>query len=130
MSARNPPRIPFVRRCWVELDRDRVVAAFTVNLSVVGAYLTRADFVPPAPGVPPPADELPAVGEAVTCRITMPDGAAEVVVQGTVSWVNPHQQHPVHSLPPGFGLRFDRLGADAHRRIDALVRDYLSRAAR
>jgi hypothetical protein len=124
----NPPRIPFVRRCWVELDHTRVVSAFTVNLSAVGAYLTRADFMPPKPGAPPPADELPAVGEAVTCRITMPDGETDVVVHGTVSWVNSRQQHPVHSLPPGFGLRFDELEPEARRRIESVIREYLARA--
>jgi hypothetical protein len=127
--AANPPRIPFVRRCWLELDQARVVGAFTVNLSSVGAYLTRADFVPATPGAPPPADELPSVGQAVTCRITMPDSENEVVVRGTVSWVNSRQQHPVHSLPPGFGLRFIEVGEDAKRRIEALVREYHARSS-
>ena len=49
----DPPRIPFVRRCWLELPDGKVVSAFTVNVSPVGAYLTRADFAPVNPEAPP-----------------------------------------------------------------------------
>jgi hypothetical protein len=123
----NPPRIPFVRRCWLGLPDGTAVSAFTVNLSAVGAYLTPADFAPARPGAPPPADELPAVGSTVVCRFTLPDSETEVVVNGTVSWLNSRQQHPVHSLPPGFGLRFDDVSPDARDRIDAVVAEYLAR---
>lgn len=123
----NPPRIPFVRRCWLGLAGGRVVSAFTVNISSLGAYLTRADFAPEQPGAPPPADELPQVGEVVTCRFTMPESETEVEVKGVVSWLNPGQQHLVHSLPPGFGVRFEGLPAAARQRIEELVADYLAR---
>ena len=123
----NPPRIPFVRRCWLGLPDGSAVSAFTVNISAVGAYLTRADFAPARPGAPPPADELPQVGQTVKCRFTLPESEAEVVVQGTVSWLNSRQQHAVHSLPPGFGVRFEDLSPDDRDRIDALVREYLHR---
>jgi hypothetical protein len=121
----NPPRIPFVRRCWLGLPDGSAVSAFTVNISAVGAYLTRADFAPHRPGSPPPADELPTVGQTVICRFTLPDNEAELVVRGTVSWLNSRQQHNVHSLPPGFGLRFDELLPAVRERIDAMVSDYL-----
>ena len=123
----NPPRIPFVRRCWLGLPDGSAVSAFTVNISAVGAYLTRADFAPPRAGAPPPADELPQVGQMVVCRFTLPDSEAELVVRGTVSWLNSRQQHPVHSLPPGFGLRFEDLAPLVRDRIDAMVSDYLER---
>jgi hypothetical protein len=123
----NPPRIPFVRRCQLGLPGGAAVSAFTVNLSAVGAYLTRADFAPARPGAPPPADELPQVGQTVVCRFTLPASEAELVVQGTVTWLNSRQQHAVHSLPPGFGLRFDDLRPEARARIDALVAEYLDR---
>lgn len=124
----NPPRIPFVRRCWLGLPDGRAVSAFTVNISTVGAYLTRADFAPPNPGAPPPADELPAVGDVVECRFTLPGSEAELSVKGTVTWLNSRQQHPVHSLPPGFGLRFDEIAATERARIEAVVAEYLARA--
>jgi hypothetical protein len=120
----DPPRIPFVRRCWLELPDGKVVSAFTVNVSPVGAYLTRADFAPADPEAPPPADELPQVGERVTCRFTVPDSETEVTAQGTVTWLNSRQQHPVHSLPPGFGVRFDALSPEDRQRIERTVREY------
>jgi hypothetical protein len=123
----NPPRIPFVRRCWLGLADGRAVSAFTVNVSTVGAYLTRADFAPERPGAPPPADELPAVGDVIVCRFTLPGSDAEVSVNGTVSWLNSRQQHPVHSLPPGFGLRFDEVAPEVRARLEAVIADYLSR---
>jgi Tfp pilus assembly protein PilZ len=123
----NPPRIPFVRRCWLGLPGGAAVGAFTVNISAVGAYLTRADFAPSRPGLPPPADELPQVGQTVVCRLTLPDSETELQVHGTVTWLNSRQQHPVHSLPPGFGLRFDDLSPEARQRIDAIVAEYLAR---
>jgi Tfp pilus assembly protein PilZ len=50
-----------------------------------------------------------------------------VAVKGTVTWLNSRQQHPVHSLPPGFGLRFDDVSAAVRARIEALVAEYLAR---
>jgi hypothetical protein len=119
--------MPFVRRCWLGLPDGTAVSAFTVNISAVGAYLTRADFAPARPGTPPPADELPQVGQTVLCHFTLPDSETEVVVHGTVTWLNSRQQHAVHSLPPGFGLRFDDLSPEARDRIDAVVAAYLVR---
>lgn len=123
----NPPRIPFVRRCWLGLPDGTAVSAFTVNISTVGAYLTRADFAPPHPGAPPPADELPAPGDVVVCRFMLPGNEAEVSVKGTVTWLNSRQQHPVHSLPPGFGLRFDEASPSVRARIEAVIEEYLER---
>ncbi len=124
----NPPRIPFVRRCLLGLSDGSAVTAFTVNISAVGAYLTRADFTPPRAGAPPPADELPPVGDVVVCRFTLPGSETEVVVRGAVTWLNSRQQHPVHSLPPGFGLRFEEISDEARQRIDAVVSEYVASA--
>ena len=121
----NPPRVPFVRRCWLGLPDGGEVSAFTVNISAVGAYLTRDDFAPRAAGEPEaPAGELPDIGQSVTCRFHLPDAGPEIRLRGTVTWLNSRQQHPVHSLPPGFGLRFDEIAPEARARIEALVRDY------
>lgn len=120
----DPPRVPFVRRCWLELPGGRVVSAFTVNMSAVGAYLTRDDFAPVDPAAPPPADELPKVGEKVVCRFQLPDRRDEVTAHGTVTWLNSRQQHPVHSLPPGFGVRFEAVSAADRERIEQMVREY------
>jgi Tfp pilus assembly protein PilZ len=50
-----------------------------------------------------------------------------VVVDGVVAWTNPQQEHPVHSLPPGFGVAFRSLSEDARGRIEQIVFDYLAR---
>jgi hypothetical protein len=123
----NPPRVPFVRRCWLELPDGRVVTAFTVNMSAVGAYLTRDDFAPADPAGTPPADELPRVGDKVVCRFTLPDRDGEVTAHGSVSWLNSRQQHPVHSLPPGFGVRFETVSPADRKRIEEVVREYARR---
>ena len=123
----DPPRVPFVRRCRLELPDGRSVSAFTVNMSAVGAYLTRDDFAPVDPGAPPPADELPRVGEKVICRFTLPDRDDEVTAHGTVTWLNSRQQHPVHSLPPGFGVRFEDVSPADRERIEEVVREYARR---
>ena len=62
-----------------------------------------------------------------TARHLSFDDVRNVAVDGIVSWLNPKQQHPVHSLPPGFGIRFQGLSPDAHHSIQDLVDEYLAR---
>lgn len=51
----------------------------------------------------------------------------DLVLQAVVTWVNPRQQHPVHSLPPGFGVKFPSLEAADRRRIESIVDEYVAR---
>jgi hypothetical protein len=44
-----------------------------------------------------------------------------------VTWLNPRQQHPVHSLPPGFGVKFDELSPEDRRCIEGVIDDYARR---
>ena len=107
-------RIPCVRRCELLFDDVPAAAeAFLVNLNVLGAYV---------------AHEGPArVGDLLTCRFTLPGNAIPLTPRAMVAWTNALQQHPVHSLPPGFGLRFLRLSPEHHARIAAAIRQYLRR---
>ena len=41
--------------------------------------------------------------------------------------MNPRQQHPVHGLPPGFGLGFRAMPDAVREAIVALVASYLAR---
>jgi Tfp pilus assembly protein PilZ len=84
--------------------------AFLVNINVLGTYVAR--------------DEMPHLGEPVTVRFKTPDTEREVEVEGVVAWLNPRQQHPVHSLPPGFGLSFRNLSTEARAAILALMAAY------
>lgn len=138
-------RVPFVRRCSLSYEDGRTSSAFIVNINVLGAYVARDD-VPLAPAAPKaggrrrkaPAAEAPAtapaatepmpeLGEVVHCKFQLPEQTCDVAVDGIVSWINPRQQHPVHSLPPGFGIRFQGLSPDAHACIKELVDEYLAR---
>jgi len=103
-------RVPFVRRCALEFQAGRSERAFLVNINVMGAYVAAEDA-------------LPTLGEGLVCRFRLPGSEREVRVEAVVTWLNPRQQHPVHSLPPGFGLRFAGLSGEDQARIEALVRE-------
>jgi Tfp pilus assembly protein PilZ len=106
-------RVPFVRRCYLEMQGADVSSAFMVNINVLGGYVAR--------------DDLPALGARLTCRFQVPDSEHEVTISGVVAWLNPKQQHPVHSLPPGFGIKFEHLSDDARLRIERIVQEHVTR---
>ena len=106
-------RVPFVRRCRVDYDRGESVAAFLVNINILGAYVA--------------SDTMPALGREVACRFQTPGREEELTVEGVVAWTNPRQEHPVHSLPPGFGVAFRSVGDNVRARIEEIVFDYLER---
>jgi Tfp pilus assembly protein PilZ len=108
-------RVPFVRRCEVELAGGSAQAAFVVNINVLGAYVA--------------LDTIPGLGEPVRFRFQIPGSEREAVIDGVVAWTNPRQEHPVHSLPPGFGLAFRRLDLETRGRIEEIVFEYLKRQA-
>jgi Tfp pilus assembly protein PilZ len=106
-------RVPFVRRSRLEFDDGTAEPAFTVNINVLGAYLAR--------------DAMPRVGQSLTITFRAPDRERDLVLHAIVTWVNPRQQHPVHSLPPGFGVKFPSLEAADRRRIESIVDEYIAR---
>ena len=109
-------RVPFVRRCHVEFEKAAPVDAFIVNINVLDAYVA--------------LDEMPQLGQRVVCRFRLPETEQELTLEGVVAWTNPRQQHPVHSLPPGFGVGFRGLNDENRLRIEAIVREYLMRQSR
>lgn len=111
--ARGMLRVPFVRRCALAFEEGREVSAFIVNINVLGAYIA--------------IDDQPALGERVSCTFRAPGKDTDLVIRGAVTWLNPRQQHPVHSLPPGFGLKLDPLEGDDRRSIEDVVEDYVAR---
>jgi len=106
-------RVPFVRRCQLDFPGGRTDSAFIVNINVLGAYVA--------------LDAMPPLGRALVFRFNVPDNEREIAVDGVVAWTNPQQDHPVHSLPPGFGVAFRSLADDTRRRIEKIVLDYLAR---
>lgn len=106
-------RVPFVRRCDVEFDDGRRESALIVNINALGAYVAH--------------DALPRLGQTLSLRFGVPGNVRAVDVRGAVAWLNRRQEHPVHSLPPGFGVRFMELPSEARARIETLVIDYVKR---
>ena len=106
-------RVPFVRRCQLDYGAGQQDSAFIVNINVLGAYVAH--------------ETMPKLGRAVVCRFQVPGNEREVVADGVVAWTNPQQEHPVHSLPPGFGVAFRNLSPDVRARIEQIVTDYLAR---
>jgi len=100
-------RVPFIRRCAVAFDD------FTVNINVLGAYVAR--------------DQMPQLNQAVTITLAAPGKDIPLVLRGIVTWLNPRQQHPVHSLPPGFGVKFGTLPPEDRRCIEGVIDDYTRR---
>lgn len=108
-------RVPFVRRCQLDYEGGPTEAGFIVNINSLGAYVAH--------------DRIPPLGRGVVFHFQLPGSEREVAVDGVVAWANPQQGHPVHSLPPGFGIAFRKLSDDARQRIDRIVADYLGRQA-
>jgi len=106
-------RIPFVRRCLLRFGDADEMSAFMVNINVLGAYVA--------------LDEMPTLGQPVKCSFRLPGSELRLEVTGVVAWANPKQQHPVHSLPPGFGLSFRNLTHEGRTAIESLVAAYETR---
>ena len=111
--VRGMLRVPFVRRCALTFSKGRTESAFIVNINVLGAYIAM--------------DEQPKLHEHVTFRFQPPHKDCEVVLQGAVTWLNPRQQHPVHSLPPGFGVKLEPPAGENRRCVEEVVEDYIVR---
>jgi Tfp pilus assembly protein PilZ len=106
-------RVPFVRRCQIDYTGGQSDSAFIVNINVLGAYVAN--------------EVMPTLGRTLVFRFLVPGSEREAVTDGVVAWTNPQQEHPVHSLPPGFGVAFRSLSDDVRNRIEQIVFDYLSR---
>ena len=63
-----------------------------LDLSLNGAYIQ--------------SEVLPAEGDTLTITFRVPGNDRLLSIKGLVAWINLHQAHPVHSLPPGFGFSF------------------------
>lgn len=120
LSEEQPPaaklvllRVPFVRRCALAFDDGVAASAFLVNINALGVYVAH--------------DEMPRLGQGVRLQFSLPDNDRELSLDGSVAWVNPRQQHPVHSLPPGFGVKFHGVSPQDARRIEQVITDYRAR---
>jgi hypothetical protein len=123
-ERRQAGRVALVRRCTLVLDDARVLPALLVNINLSGAYVARDDLS----GAPAAEfDQVVAVGRRLTCRVRLPGREDELALGGVVTWVNARQNHPVHSLPPGFGLTFETVDARAAAAIERVMAEAASR---
>ena len=106
-------RVPFVRRCALVFDDGGEASAFLVNINTLGVYVAH--------------DEMPRLGQGVRLQFSLPDSDRELSLDGSVAWLNPRQRHLVHSLPPGFGVRFHGLSAEDIGSIEQVITDYRAR---
>jgi Tfp pilus assembly protein PilZ len=121
LSGQEPPpprkevlrRVPFVRRCALAFDDGAAKSAFVVNINVLGVYIAH--------------DEMPRLGQTVRVEFSLPESDQGLSLVGTVAWLNARQQHPVHSLPPGFGVKFRGLSDEDARRIERVITEYRAR---
>ena len=106
-------RVPFVRRCALSFDDGVEVSAFIVNINTLGVYVAN--------------DEMPRLGQGVRLQFNLPESDRALSLDGSVAWLNPRQQHPVHSLPPGFGVKLDAPAGENRRCVEEVVEDYIAR---
>ena len=114
-ARRSPFRVPFVRKCAIAFSDGKRREVFMANINEYGAYM--AD------------EEMPEPGQGFTLRFRLPSSETEVEASGAVAWTNPLQQHPVHSLPPGYGLQFDPIKDPLLSFVLGVVDEYLKRHA-
>jgi hypothetical protein len=72
-------------------------------------------------------DEMPPLGSQLSVAFTVPGNSREIRARSAVVWLNPRQQHPVHSLPPGVGVKFQGLAEADRQRIETFVQEYAAR---
>lgn len=112
-ARRSPFRVPFVRKCQITFSDGQGRRVFIANINEYGAYL---------------ADEvMPQAGQGMVLRFRLPESEREVEATGAVAWVNPMQQHPVHSLPAGYAVQFDPLREPLLSFVLRAVEEYLKR---
>ncbi len=110
---RSPFRVPFVRKGQITFSDGRSRRVFIANINEYGAFM--AD------------DDMPEVGQGIALRFLLPGSETEVEATGAVAWLNPKQQHPVHSLPAGYGVQFDPLKDPLLTFVLGVVEEFLER---
>ncbi len=104
-------RVPFVQACTLVWD-GLEVSCLICNLSILGLYIH----------LDAPLER----DREVTVRFRLPDEGPEVEAVATVTWVNDEPPMGPTDLPPGCGVRFQRVAPADLRRIAALVAAYLA----
>jgi len=108
----HPPdalRIPFVRRCVLE-SSEGTREAMTLDISLKGMFIATR--------------ELPAIGLDVAVQFRVPSNVKTLSLPSRVAWLQERQTHPIHGLPPGFGIFFRKLEVEQVRLIARTIQGY------
>ncbi len=110
-TAKTPRslRVPFVRRCTLTID-DQEHASLLIDLSVAGVYVQTQTSI--------------GEGDEVVVKFRVPGNDRLLETQTVVVYVNRDQKHPVHSLPPGAGLRFRNLSVEDSKLVVGAILAY------
>lgn len=103
-------RIPFVRRCTLvraQAEQEGMI----LDLSLSGAYVR--------------TDTMPHEGESLDVCFRVPGNDRLLRFSSVVAWLNLYQAHPVHSMPPGLGLRFLDPSPDDLKLVASTIHNYL-----
>lgn len=95
-DRRSSPRVPLEVEISLASDHQ-FFTGLTRDLSSGGVFMATYKHLP--------------LGAAVLIHLTLPDGG--LVARGTVRW----HREPTNDTPPGIGIAFDALDADAVQRI-------------
>ena len=81
-----------------------------VNMSVGGLYVSLDDHPPP-------------LGQVVALDVFLPGRPQGLPVTGRVSWINEREQPRLPRLPPGFGVKIQRVGFKEKMELLHFLRD-------
>jgi len=110
-TAKTPRslRVPFVRRCTLTVG-GQDYPSLLIDLSVAGVYVqTKASI---------------GEGDEAVLEFRVPGNDRLLQIETVVVYVNRDQKHPVHSLPPGAGLRFRSLSVEDSKLIVGAILTY------
>ncbi len=101
---RDGSRRPFEAEVSLEYG-DCSVPLDALDISPSGIYLA--------------SEVLPEEGDSLVLRFELPDGGGPLWARGAVARVNVARRDPMTGIPrrPGIGVRFERLHAEARRRL-------------
>ena len=113
-ELRASERAPLEVKVDFELN-DMTYTGVTRNISAGGVFVATED--------------LPAVGEQINLRFSLPGSGREWAVQTAVRWVRAKQSPPDDEAPAGMGLQFLNPSADDVAALDQFLarRDALMR---
>jgi two-component system, OmpR family, alkaline phosphatase synthesis response regulator PhoP len=106
---RMPTRFPVLHG----MESDPLLAGYALNLSTDGMFLETDATVPP--------------GTVIELKFFLPEGESKICCTARVAWLN-NGELSRQNLPPGMGVQFLDLEADARRLITGFISTMLKQS--